>query len=269
LRITDESEADAIVMDPHSPELDRLLSADALRIFWAHDHHHSFHHYALFLLKANIVIPAHFHRRDHLLGFNGQVADTVPASTNQWTLGEIETFSSLPETAPRLDELYGGFGAYDVGLQRSLFVGSLMERLEWHALSIRHIQSADDPYFAQSAAERYAEWRRHKVSLAAAINQDIPIRIFDALATGQIPIIPDNIANLDWVILPEDQAQLGIERFTAGDTGSAISAWRHALANFDRLGSQGVLDRVSYFLSRHSLPCRLERMIRPTLGSAL
>lgn len=259
-------EAEVIIADPHSPQLDALLSADALRVFWAHDHHHSFAHYVIHLLKANIVFPAHFCRRDHLQAFNAHIADTVPATTNQWMIDQLEFFSRQSENGLRSDDLYGGFGAYDVGLQRSFFIGAIMEQLPRHALSVRRIQSEDDPYFTLSWERRLAEWRRYKVSLCAAISQDIPIRLFDALATGQIPIIPNNVTNLDWVIPLQDQSRLGIERYEANDPGSAIAAWRRALNNFDHLGPQGINDRISYFLEHHSIVRRVERIVRTILA---
>ncbi|MDK9721192.1 MAG: hypothetical protein OEL53_08410 [Rhodospirillales bacterium] len=258
-------EAELIVFDPYAPDLDGLLSADALRVFWAHDHHHSFAHYVMFLLKTNIILPAHFCRRDHLFAFNAFIGNTVPATTNQWPVEELERLTRQDETGPRSDDLYGGFGAYDVGLQRSIFVGAVMERLPQHALSIRRIQNCDDPYFSLSSAQRYADWRHHKVSLCAAIGQDIPIRLFDALASGQIPIVPNSLTNLDWVISPQDQTKLGIETYEADDPDSAIAAWRRALENFDRLGVSGIKDRIFYFLDNHSLVKRQEFMLRTVL----
>ncbi|MBF0269480.1 MAG: hypothetical protein HQL44_12905 [Alphaproteobacteria bacterium] len=262
IALVQPSDADIVITDPHTPDLDALLSADALRVFWAHDHHHTFAHYVMHLIKTNIVVPAHFCRRDHLAAFNRHIADTVPATTNQWSQEEIAAFSARPAALARHNALYGGFGAYDVCLDRSMFVGALMERLPEHALSVRRIQNADDPFFSMSARERYDEWRGYKVSLAAAINQDIPIRIFDALATGQIPIIPDSIVNLNWIISVEDQQRLGIERYHFEDPDSAISAWRRALTNFDRLGEQGIQTRIEYFLKNHSLIQRVEKILR-------
>lgn len=265
---TPPQEADIIVADPHSPQLDALLSADALRVFWAHDHHHSFAHYAIHLLKASIVVPAHFCRREHLSAFNAHIADTVPATTNQWMIDALErSFQATRECPPppRSNDLYGGVGAYDVGLKRSFFIGALMEQLPRHALSIRRIQSEDDPYFTLTSEQRLADWQSYKVSLCAAIAQDIPIRLFDALATGQIPIIPNNLTNLDWVISPEDQSRLGIEKYEADTPGSALAAWRRGINNFDRLGMQGAEDRMAYFLEHHSIVRRVERMLRSIL----
>ncbi|MBF0168742.1 MAG: hypothetical protein HQL45_14040 [Alphaproteobacteria bacterium] len=261
MTLVQPSDADIIITDPHAPDLDILLSANALRVFWAHDHHHTFAHYVMLLIKANIVVPAHFCRRDHLKAFNGHIADTVPATTNQWSLEDIIAFSKRPMNVSRKSALYGGFGAYDVSLDRSLFVGELMARLSEHALSVRRIQNDDDRFFCLSARERYDEWRGYKVSLAAAVNQDIPIRIFDALATGQIPIIPDSIVNLNWIISVEDQRRLGIERYHADDPASAIAAWQRALENFDRLGEKGIQNRIDYFLKNHSLEHRIEQIL--------
>lgn len=258
INLTEAQDADILICDPHSPDLVSLLESDALRIFWAHDHHHTFHHYTMFLLRANTVVPAHFHHRDHLQAFCAHIADTVPATSNQWSLDDI----AREQSGSRHDALYGGFGAYDISLDRSLFVGALMQLLPDHALSVRHIQSLDDPYFSQTPQERLSEWRKHKVSLAHPVGQDIPIRIFDALATGQIPIIPREIVNFDWVISREDQENLGIVRYDGDDPASAAEAWRIALSNFDRLDDAGIKARVHFFLDRHGIDRRIERIIR-------
>src|SRR5207248_1934622 len=97
-------------------------------------------------------------------------------------------------------------------------------------------------YFDRPLADRLAEWCSYKTSLIVPLKRDLSSRIFNVLLTGQIPLMPRDVPDLDRVIPPELQARLPILRF--GDTvDSVVSAHDAALEAFDRDGLEGGLRR--------------------------
>jgi hypothetical protein len=89
------------------------------------------------------------------------------------------------------------------------------------------------------------------------INRDVSNRIFEALMTGQIPLVPDDLPDFDRVIDPQIQAALPNLRYRAGDVESAEAGWRQGVMLFDAGGAAGVRRRHEFARDRHSLAARL------------
>jgi hypothetical protein len=95
------------------------------------------------------------------------------------------------------------------------------------------------------------------VQLIVPINRDVSTRIFEALMTGQIPLVPDDVSDLDRVIDPQLQAALPVIRYRAGSVESAEAGWRQGVMLFDGGGAAGVRRRHEFARDRHSLAARL------------
>lgn len=91
------------------------------------------------------------------------------------------------------------------------------------------------------------------------IAADLSTRVFEALITGQIPLVPIDVTDLDRVVPPALQASLPIIRFQPNSSDSAAAAWREALARFDAEGAAGVTRRYLYAREHHCLTVRLAR----------
>jgi hypothetical protein len=87
---------------------------------------------------------------------------------------------------------------------------------------------------------------------------DLSSRVFEALMTGQIPLVPNNVPDLDRVVPPDLQQSLLILRWRYGSTESAQAAWRDGVARFDSEGAVGVARRHAFARDHHSLTARLQ-----------
>lgn len=219
--------------------------------FWD-NHHHHFVNLRIAML-ADLVFVSHWHERHYLNHPASLAAGHIPAFSRQWSPGAIT--QHYPDGLPtdRRDALFGGFGRYGWAEARNRFIAAVAASCPDHALTLGAVEA----YFQQTAAARLATWVAHKVQLIVPIAHDVSTRIFEALMTGQIPLVPDDVPDLDLVILPEDQAALPIGRYRAGDVESAKAEWQRAVARFDADGTAGVQRRHEFARDRHSLASRL------------
>jgi len=219
--------------------------------FWDNHHHHGANLRVAAL--ADVVFVSHWHERQYLNLPTALPGVHVPAYSNQWSAGAIARHYPAGLPAERQDALFGGFGRYGWAGERNRFIEAVSAACPEHHLTLGKIGA----YFSASAAERLGDWVQHKVHLVVPINRDVSTRVFEALMTGQIPLLPDDVPDLDLVIEPQMQAVLPILRYKAGDVESAMAGWRQGIALFNRDGAAGVRRRHEFARDRHSLAARL------------
>ncbi len=219
--------------------------------FWDNHHHHGVNLRVAML--ADVVFVSHWHERQYLNLPIALAGAHIPAYSNQWSAGAIARYYPAGLPAERQDGLFGGFGRYPWAAERNCFIEAVSAACPEHNLTLGKIGD----YFSVSAAERLKAWAQHKVHLVVPINRDVSTRVFEALMTGQIPLVPDDVPDLDLVIDPQMQAALPILRYKAGDVESAKAGWQQGVALFDGDGAAGVRRRHEFARDRHSLAARL------------
>jgi hypothetical protein len=219
--------------------------------FWDNHHHHGANLRVAAL--ADVVFVSHWHERQYLNLPTALAGAHIPAYSNQWSPGAIARYYPNGLPAERLDALFGGFGRYGWAVERNRFIEAVSAVCPEHHITLGKIGA----YFSVPAADRLRAWVEHKVQLVVPINRDISTRVFEALMTGQIPLLPDDVPDLDLVIEPQIQAALPILRYRTSDVESAKAGWRQGIALFDADGAAGVRRRYEFARDRHSLAARL------------
>jgi hypothetical protein len=219
--------------------------------YWDNHHHHRFNLRVAAL--ADVIFVSHWHERQYLNLPIALAGAHIPAYSNQWSAGAIARYYPAGLPAERRDALFGGFGRYAWAVERNRFIEAVSAVCPGHHLTLGKIEA----YFSVSAAERLRTWVEHKVQLVVPINRDISTRVFEALMTGQIPLLPDDLPDLNCVIDPQIQAELPILRYKVGDVESAKAGWRQGLTLFDRDGAAGMRRRHEFARDRHGLAARL------------
>lgn len=225
----------------------------ALYGVWFWDNHHHHHVNMRVAMLADLVFVSHWHNR-HYLNLPAVLPAThIPAYSRHWSPGAIAFH--YPDGLPieRRNALFGGFGRYVWAVERNRFIEALAAACPDNSLTLGKI----DTYFQISAAEQLKAWTAHKVQLIVPINHDVSSRLFGALLTGQIPLVPDDVPDLNNLLNTEIQATLPILRYQAGEVASAEAAWRQGLKLFDAEGAAGVRRRHEFAARYHSLPARL------------
>ena len=259
---------DVILIGCHNSNEDRLFfelrrrARASLFVAWMWDNHHHHVNNLRTAISTDVVLVSHWFDRFPMMSQGTVLGPHLPLPTRQWSPEGLE--ACYPDGLPvsRRDELFGGFGAYSFTPERMAFLQGCQTTLKRHSITlVRDIGQ----YFERPYADRLREWVDHKVHLIAPVNRDVSCRLFEALAVGQIPIVADDMPDLDVVIPPAIQAQLPVLRFRPNSVDSALDAYREALRRFDAEGQAGVTRRQRFACDHNSVGSRLAacaRMIR-------
>jgi hypothetical protein len=212
---------------------------------------------------VDAFFPSHRTAVDYLPRWDSRHAlgPIVPLASNQWARGTLERLWQQHRAMPRDDALTGGFAFYPVARRRNRLLAEIAAAWPEAGLCI---DEGSNAYHRWSADERFLSWRRCKTSLALAVGSDLACRFFDALAAGQVPIVPPDILDFDNVIPPEDQRALPVVRLREYSVPALLAAHAEAIAAFDRDGAAGAERRHRYALDRHMLAHRVADLVHRT-----
>ena len=226
--------------------------------FWD-NHHHVFDNYSA-AADLDVCIPGHAFAAGYLRSRRYTSVPPVPLCVTQWSTAEGARFFAQHSGMKRTDALYGGFVRYEFANKRNDLIRSLIERGMDGVYFLE--EDALERYFGLPLADRFQAWCSHKVSICLPLSGDLSQRLFDALLTGQIPIVPEDIHDLDQVIPAALQAELPIIRFSKYTAAAVAEAHAKALRAFDRDGEAGVLRRHRFALGHTFAP-----RVRSILGT--
>ncbi|GJE52617.1 hypothetical protein GOFOIKOB_5690 [Methylobacterium tardum] len=231
-------------------------------IIWLIDHHHEFEQSLRLAFEFDFYVHAHPTRVDYLRSVARNCLGLLPCCFGQWEPLDVEAFAGRYMVGPRVDALYGGFRGYNDSFSREAFLRTAIERIPGNNLFLIPYNEPNEShrYFSKSGEEQFEEWCRHKTSAVLAVNEDVPIRLFDALATGQIPIVSDDVQSLEMILPPADQLALPVLRYRAGDVDDLERVHREAVRLFDAGGEAGAWRRHRYAVAQHSYVARLRTL---------
>jgi tetratricopeptide (TPR) repeat protein len=228
-------------------------------IGWSWDnHHHVFaNHQAI--ADVDVLVPGHAFAASYLRSSRSLLRDAVPLCTTQWTRAEATRFFEAHGTGERSDVLYGGFVRYAFAADRNRLVDELRDA----GMEGVYLLTEEDlePYFGLSPNDRFAQWASHKVSLCLPLRQDVSQRFFDALLTGQVPIVPRSMVDLDRIVPPRLQRELPVIRFSSWTPRAVQRGHRAALEAADAGGVEAALRRHRYGLENHMFVNRVRSLV--------
>lgn len=239
----------------------RARQRDALFAVWLWDNHVSGVGNLQACLAADVVFPSHWYVSNYLLGPAAVVASHLPACCAQWTRGEAESYFARHATASREDKLLFNYVNYGPEYpERFRILNELGEKLQ----PIERLEMTKTDrrrYFEMSREERFSEWARFKATVIVPVDRDLSTRVFDALATGLIPIIPESITDLDLVVSRGIQDEIGIVRVPDLEVDAVQPAAVEALRLFDEMGPDGVVARHRFAVEHHMLVNRMTSLL--------
>jgi hypothetical protein len=254
------SHYDVCVLSCHNEGEEKILfnlrrnNLAGLYFVWMWDNHH--HHVTNLrtAMLADVVFSSHWHDHQYLNFPITLCGPHIPLHSRQWSARLISQI--YPDGLPisRADGIFGGFGHYRGLSKRNAFIEQLMTQCPGHALSLVNVES----YYQVPVKDRLAAWMNHKVHLIVPVARDLSSRLFEALMTGQIPLVPDDVPDLDRVVPTDLQQSLPILRWRHDSTESVQAAWRHGVERFDSEGAVGVARRHAFAREHHSLTARFQ-----------
>ncbi|OAI31548.1 hypothetical protein A1351_21385 [Methylosinus sp. R-45379] len=130
------------------------------------------------------------------------------------------------------------------------------------------IPAADNKFFYISNQERFNEIARYKAIICNPIYNDVPARVFDALAVGAIPLVPYGLPDLSRCFDSSTQLALPIIPYIPDNIDSLRSALDAAIKAFDDGGLDGVKRRNRAAIDGHFLHHRLSSMLSELIALA-
>ena len=222
-------------------------------IFVVHDYdnHHWINNNIQVAIFADVYAPAH--QSDNLLAsrVNPNILGRIPCGSNQWSMDFILNFGKNNLLVERSEIPLGKYFFYEKFLHRNKIVNTLSQ-------SYPAIGFVKQDFHALSQEDKWREWSSHELHFVVPVLNDLPIRFFDALITGGIPLIPSGLK-------PFVESLQIPERFYATYGPLDILEPKLLLsrqsARFKSLGEPGILERHNFALENFHIDVILGKLI--------
>lgn len=220
-------------------------------VAWDWDNHHWLELSTFLAAHSDLYAPAHHENLYLLSRYNWLTTGPVYCATVQWSRQFLA--DHLPEIlcAERSSEPLGKHIPYAPFNFRSRVITTLGQRYP-------SIGFSDRTFHVRSPLERLQEWYSHKVHWIVPVLNDVPIRLFDALVTGGIPIVPESLSFLPPVnAISKDH----ILFYSPSDIVHPASLVTQANAMFDAGGRDQLVERHRFALAHHHGDSRIRQML--------
>ena len=210
-------------------------------VVWDWDNHHWLNLGILSALFSDIYCPSHNENMLLFSRLNTNTFGPVFCSCVQWSRDFLYAHTATISNMARKNEPLGQHKPYPKFQYRNRVVLTLNQKYPSVNFSSPH-------YDSLSNLERLEEWARHKCHWIVPVLNDIPIRIFDALISGGIPIVPSSLRGLE----PIRQINPNfIEFYDALDVVEPEQVIARAVRKFDEGGLASVHERFDFAMKHH------------------
>ncbi len=228
------------------------LHDKTLFILWDWDNHHWLEHSVFCAAHCDLYVPAHQENLYLLSRYNWAIAGPVPTASVQWSRRFLTENTALLLSGARSNSPLGRHVPY----ANFTFRNSVVQTLSGQYPSIGF--STQNFHF-RTPSDRLQEWASHKLHWIMPVLNDIPIRIFDALITGGIPIVPASLQSLTPISsLPREHVLF----FSPEAVLHPEALVTEAVARFDRGGPDQLLARHRYALDWHHGTARIAEILK-------
>lgn len=220
-------------------------------VAWDWDNHHWLDRSVLLAAHSDVYAPAHEENLYLLSRFNPTTVGPVFCASVQWSRQFLADRLGALLAATRSDEPLGMHIPYAAFVYRNRVVSTLGQHFP-------HVGFSDRAFHDRGPEDRLLEWAAHKAHWIVPVLNDVPIRIFDALVTGGIPIVPQALRHR----LPaRDIPAEHIVFYGPEDVVSPQAVVARANALFDAGGLDGIAARHRLALQAHHGNHRITQML--------
>ncbi len=237
-----------------------LNCPDTLFICCLYDNHHALDMCILLSLCSDMVFPAHYDYLALLNRYNPFVRGPLPASSLQWSKIQARRFEPKLYAKSRQIDLSGGFTRYPQFPFRQSIVEKVMAQKVGESLELPS-ENTVQHHSVRSKEENWEVWASSKANLVVSTLTDLPHRFFDALLTGNIPLVPRYLqvffSHFDF----SQFSHMPVVWFDYADLPDMTDKVAQAVAMFDAAGKNGIMQRHRFILDQHMLENRFETIL--------
>lgn len=220
-------------------------------VAWDWDNHHWLELSTFLAAHSDLYAPAHHENLYLLSRYNWLLCGPVYCATVQWPRKYLTERLDEMLQAKRSPTPLGMHIPYNPFSFRMRVIATLSQ----HYPSIGF---TDRNFHVRTPEDRLREWCSHKIHWIVPVLNDVPIRIFDALVTGGIPIVPESLRLLPPInTIPRDH----ILFYGPNDIICPEKLVARANAIFDEGGSDQLVERHRYALKHHHGDSRVRQML--------
>jgi hypothetical protein len=227
-----------------------LDSPTSIFVIWDFDNHHWFSLSSMLAACSDMYVPSHADNIEPLSRFNNVVLGPVTCGSIQWGKEFIRSNSELIDTVERSDEPYGTHIEYPQFPYRNKNLKLLSQKMP-------NVKLVDGSYHGRDMLDRFSEWCSHKIHWIVPVLNDAPIRAFDALITGGIPILPRSLKYHRDIKDLHDH----ILFYDYEDVQNPLTIAEKGVKIFNERGLDGVLSRNIIALDNHHVDNRVNTIL--------
>lgn len=153
---------------------------------WDWDNHHWLSLSCPLAGLVDIYTPSHNENLYQLSRFNSTATNVIPCATVQWSKDFLIENNEKILTSVRSDELLGMHIPYSIFKYRIAVINKISE-------TCPKVGFSSAGFHEKTEIDKLNEWASYKAHLIVPVLNDIPIRVFDALSTGGIPLLPESL----------------------------------------------------------------------------
>lgn len=217
---------------------------------WDFDNHHDVAASVNFAMLSDFYVPCHPHNNETYAQVTKAMGRPVSAAVIQWSRAYLSEHRDRFLAATRDPEPLGRHILYPQFPERN----AMLNTLNMH---FRHVGPAARTYHDRTELDRLDEWAAHMSHWIIPVRGDLPIRVFDALITGGVPILPASLKDLP-ALAP---LQEHLFYFEPSDVEAPQAIVEAANAHFRMRGEAGVLARHEAAMAAGHVDTRVQEIL--------
>ncbi|MFA6310328.1 MAG: hypothetical protein WC681_02545 [Sterolibacterium sp.] len=220
-------------------------------VMWDWDNHHWMSASAVLAVHSDLYVPTHRENLYALSRFNSVITEPVAALSVQWSRKFLAQHHDLMQTRSRSSEPLGLHVMYPGFVYRNRVISTLNQKVPSIGFSTQQFHS-------RTAADRLEEWCGHKSHWIVPVLNDVPTRMFDALISGGIPIVPEALRFFEPI---REIDRRHILFYGPADIVAPDAIATKASAMFDQGGREKIMERHRYALANLHGDKSIERIL--------
>ena len=235
----------------HLPQYIAYYNAhpEALFIVWDWDSQHWIYMSSALAMHSDIYVPASSENIHLLAQFNPFTVGPVFAAAHQWSRRFLADHAGL-FLAERSREPLGMHVFYENYPRRNRAIATV-------AQTFPTVGFATNAFKGRSDLDNLKEWAAHKTHWIVPVLAGVPIRIYNALVTGGIPILPSFYKNLPEIAILGSLPAY----YQVADLLQAAAVNDEAVSRFEAGGESALLARLADATLHHHIDARSEQLL--------
>jgi hypothetical protein len=200
---------------------------------------------------SDLYVPTHSDNLEPLSRYNNVMMGPVCSGVIQWSRKFLEENAKIIDETERSDDPYGTHIEYPQFPYRN-------KNLKLLSQSMPNVKLVDGSYHSRDIIDRFTEWCSYKVHWIVPVLNDAPIRIFDSLITGGIPIVPRSLKYHRDIIDLHNH----ILFYDYEDIRNPLTVTEKGVKIFDEGGLNGIIDRHYLAKDNYHVDNRVETILQ-------